>query len=68
MKRYCPNTKAQKKMKCPISASFDVKIEGKDKYVYYLDDKKFYESNKEFFEDNFFAVQAGKAENAESEK
>ena len=57
MIKFVPNTTAMKQMKSSESGdTFDVEIEG-DKVVYILNGEKFYESNKEFFDDNFFQVE-----------
>jgi len=61
MKRYCANDVAVKKLKLSEGGdAYDVKIEGKNRAVGYLSDKKAFETTPEFFKDNFFAVKSGK--------
>jgi len=60
MKKYCPNTKAQKEMKSHAGGEgFDVEIVG-DKAIFSINGIKRYEGNRAFFEDNFFPVLVGK--------
>lgn len=60
MKKYCPNTKAQKEMGSHAAGEgFDVEIVG-DKAIFSINGVKRYEGTKDFFEDNFFPVEIGK--------
>lgn len=60
MKKYCPNTVAQKKMGSHAGGeAFDVEIQG-DKAIFSVNGVKRHEDTKAFFEANFFPVLIGK--------